>query len=237
MRLHASDHIWDYRAEPGKALAAGTLTVPPGRHQWIAWEVNFNVPEDFAPGRFLRVDALANKNLLWHAARKIIPGHMATYAISPNRMRRFGNGHTLAYRITPPQRPFGPGQVVSGVTRPHRATNLWVSDPAQPLPQSLELAWEAPQGIREIHLVFPGHLIREYHAYAPFYRDSQCPRDYRIEAWIDGRWNPLVEVRDNYQRRRRHTLPENVSTTNLRVVIVATNGDPSAALYEIRCYA
>jgi len=28
-----------------------------------------------------------------------------------------------------------------------------------------------------------------------------------------------------------------VTTTALRVVVSATNGDPSAAIYEVRCYA
>jgi hypothetical protein len=227
VNLYRADHIWDYRAEPGAALATGTLTVPPGKQQWAAWDVALDLPKEIVPGSFLRLDALANPQLRWHAARKIIPGHMASYAISANRMRRFGNGHTLAYRISPAQRPFGAGQILSGVTRPHRATNLWVSDPVQPLPQSVE--------IREIQLVFPGHLIREYHAYAPFYRDAQCPRDYRIEAFVEGQWVWVVEVRDNYQRLRRHALPENVSTEKIRVVVTATNGDPSAAIYEVRC--
>jgi len=237
VRLYASRHVWDYRAEAGEPLATGTLTVPPGEHLWVPWEINLDVPAEVAAGGFLRVDALANKQLEWHAAQKIIPGHMATYAISANRMRRFGNGHTLAYRITPAQKPFGPAQVLSGVTRPHRATNLWVSDPAQPLPQWVGLAWPAPQAVREIQLIFPGHLIREYHAYAPFYRDAQCPRDYRVEAQVEGKWARLVEVRDNYQRLRRHVLEKSMTASALRVVVIATNGDPSAALYEIRCYA
>jgi hypothetical protein len=160
---------------------------------------------------------------------------MAMYAISPGRMRRFGNGHTLAYRISPAQRPFDAAQVLSGVTRPHRATNLWVSDPNQPLPQSLELVWDAPQSLHEIQLVFPGHLIREYHAYAPFYRDPQCPRDYRIEAWSGSEWLLLHQESGNYQRLRTHTLASPVSTGKLRVTITATNGDPSAAIYEVRC--
>ena len=87
----------------------------------------------------------------------------------------------------------------------------------------------------EVQLVFPGHLIREYHAYAPFYRDAQCPRDYAIEAMLDGGWKSLVEVRGNYQRLRRHVLPEPVTTEKIRVVVTATNGDPSAAIYEVRC--
>jgi hypothetical protein len=197
VRLYAVRHIWDYRAEPGEPLVSGTLSVTPGKNLWVAWKLDLDLPAHLAPGSFLRVDALANKQLHWQASRKIIPGHMATYAISANRMRRFGNGHTLAYRITPAQKPFGAAQVLSGVTRPHGATNLWVSDPAQSLPQWLELSWPVPQNLREIQLIFPGHLIREYHAYAPFYRDCQCPRHYRVEAWVDGGWSQLLEVRDN----------------------------------------
>jgi len=236
VRMYQADHIWDYRAEPGDALASAMLTVPPGKNHWVAWPLGIDLPASIKPGSFLRVDALPNKAVHWHAAKKIIPGHMAMYAISPNRMRRFGNGHTLAYRISPAQRPFTALQVISGVTRPHAATNLWVSDPAQPLPQAVELSWDNPQPIREVQIVFPGHLIREYHAYAPFYRDAQCPRDYAIEVLSEGGWRRVLEVADNYQRLRKHRLPGTVATTRLRVVVTATNGDPSAAIYEIRCF-
>jgi hypothetical protein len=235
LALHRADHIWDYRSEPGAPLASGQIVVPPGGTHWIRWNLGLDIPDDIPSGSFLRLDALPNKAVLWHAAEKILPGHMAMYAISPNRMRRYGNGHTLAYRIAPAQQPFGPEQVLTGVTRPHRRTNLWVSDPAQPLPQALQLVWDAPRTIKSVQLVFPGHLIREYHAYAPFYRDPQCPRDYSIEAETGDGWTTLVSVKDNYQRLRRHELPSPATTRRLRVVITATNGDPSAALYEIRC--
>jgi len=237
LRLHTVNHIWDYCTEPGAPLASGSITVPPGSKQWVRWELNLELPREITPGTFLRVDTLPNKHLHWHAAAKIIPGHMAMYAISPNRMRRFGNGHTLAYRITPAQRPFDPAQILSGVTRPHRTTNLWISEPAQPLPQWVELQWPTPQKIREIQLVFPGHLVREYHAYGPYYRDPQCPRDYSLEAWVDSAWVRVAEVRDNYQRLRRHLLPEEITTDRLRAIVSATNGDPSSAIYEIRCHA
>jgi len=233
--LLQADHIWDYRTEPGAPLAKGKITVPPGGPHWVRWDLSLDLPASMAPGSFLRVDLLPDKQISWHASRKVIPGHMAMYAISPARMRRFGNGHTLAYRISPAQRPFGAAQVLSGVTRPHQATNLWVSDPAQPLPQYLELSWESPRAISEILLVFPGHLIREYHAYGPFYRDPQCPRDYVIEIESGGSWSRVAEVRDNYQRLRRHSLPEPVTATKIRVVVTATNGDPSASIYEVRC--
>ena len=236
VQLFLVEHIWDYRTAPGAPLATGKLRVPPGKKHWVTWELNLELPADLAVGRFLRLDALPNKHLSWHAAQKLIPGHMAMYAISPNRMRRFGNGHTLAYRVSPPQTPFAPQQVLSGVTRPHRTTNLWVSEATQAMPQWLELSWAEPQDISEVQLVFPGHLIREYHAYAPFYRDPQCPRDYSIQALVVGRWQDVVEVKDNYQRLRRHKLPAPVAAEKIRVMVMVTNGDPSASIYEIRCY-
>jgi FAD dependent oxidoreductase len=235
VRLYAAEHIWDYRAEPGAPLASGKISVPPGKNLWVKWNVNVQLPAGIAPGSFLRLDALPNKNIRWHAVEKIIPGHMAMYAISPNRMRRFGNGHTLAYRVSPPQKPFSATQVLSGVTRPHRATNLWLSDDTQPLPQRLELCWDVPQKISQVQLVFPGHLIREYHAYSPFYRDPQCPRDYAVEIFSAGQWQRVAEVKENYQRLRRHKFAPVVGE-KLRVIVTATNGDPSAAIYEIRCY-
>ncbi len=232
--LYAADHIWDYRAEPGSPLATGKITVPPGGPHWVRWMLDLELPPGVAAGSFLRVDALPNKAVSWHAAEKILPGHMAMYAISPNRMRRYGNGHTLAYRISPAQSPFDASQILTGVTRPHRQTNLWVSDPAQPLPQAIELAWDAPQTVSEVQLVFPGHLIREYHAYAPFYRDAQCPRDYDIEALTGGKWTTVATMRGNYQRLQRHRLAQPVAAQALRVSVIATNGDPSASIYEVR---
>lgn len=235
VRLYVADHIWDYRAEPGFSLARGELLVPPGQRLWVRWNLNLPLPSSLNPGCFLRLDALPNPRLSWHAAKKIIPGHMAMYAISPNRMRRFGNGHTLAYRLAPSQRPFAPAQVLTGVTRPHRTTNLWISDPALPLPQWLELAWSHPRPISEVQLIFPGHLVREYHAYGPFYRDPQCPRDFAIAIPAAAGWRTVATVTDNYQRLRRIPLPPGLCTDRIRVVILATNGDPSAAIYEVRC--
>ncbi|WP_254075653.1 hypothetical protein [Paenibacillus tritici] len=79
-------------------------------------------------------------------------------------------------------------------------------------------------------------MFREYHAYGPFYRDPQCAKDYRIQSWTGGAWNDVIHAVNNYQRHVRHKLPGSIRTQKLRIVIEATNGDPSAAVYEVRCY-
>jgi hypothetical protein len=172
----------------------------------------------------------------WHLAGKIITGHMASYQIGPDKMRRFGNGHTLSFTVEPPQACYEAANVTNGVTRPAGYTNLWKSDPAKAFPQGLVLEWKDTQHINQVELTFPGHLIRELHAYAPFYRDPQCPKDYSIDLWINGKWDTIQQVRDNYQRHRKHRLPTEIETKRLRINIHSTNGDPSAQLYEVRCY-
>jgi hypothetical protein len=127
--------------------------------------------------------------------------------------------------------------VLSGFTRPFHSTNLWCSDSRQPLPQWLQLEWAELKPVQTVELTFPGHLLREWNAYGPLYRDAQCPRDYRIEMWVDAEWKTVHQVTNNYQRHCRHRLTTVILTTKLRVVITATNGDPSAAIYEVRCYA
>lgn len=228
------DHIWDYRAEPGEPLARATLTVPAGaRRAWVRWDLRLS---GLAPGRYLRVDLLPNPEVAWHRAGRIEPGHVAAFEMGRGRMRRYGEGVTLAFRVEPPQPCFGAANVLSGVTRPHRFTNLWRSDPAESLDQWLRLDWPEPVEIATVDLTFAGHLLREYHAYEPLYRDPQCPRDYTLEARVGDEWRALLRVEGNHQRRRVHVLPERVWTDALRIVVHATNGDPSAAIYEVRCH-
>jgi hypothetical protein len=228
------DHIWDYRAETDGELATTTLRVPPGKRHWIAWPVGLR---DMKTGRYVRLDLMANPRLRWHVAGAIEPGHVSAFENAPGRMRRFGQGLTMSFRVSPPQQCFGAANVLSGESRPHRFTNLWCSDPAQALPQWVELSWAEPQEIAQVELTFPGHLLREYHAYAPFYRDPQCPKDYSIDVWTESGWKEVVRVEGNYHRKRRHPIRPAKKTARLRLVIQATNGDPSAALYEIRCYS
>lgn len=229
------DHIWDYRTRPSAPLAAGRLRVPPGKKQWIEWPLGLH--SEIRAGSYIRLDLEANPDIEWHQAGALEPGHMAAFQIGEDQMRRYDNGVTLSFRVDPPQACYGAANVISGVSRPYQYTNVWRSDPAEPLSAWIELSWQDIQTISHVELTFPGHLIREYHAYAPFYRDPQCAKDYSILAWAEGAWQEVAVVEGNYQRQRRHILENTVLTNRLRIVIQATNGDPSAAIYEVRCYA
>jgi len=232
-KLLAVDHIWDYRIQELDELASGTIEVPPGAKQWVDFPVNSS---NIVAGRFVRLDILPNEYIEWLLAGKIVTGHMASYQIGPDKMRRFGSGHTLSFKVNGPQTCYEPANVINGVARPAAFTNLWKSDPVLPLPQWIGLTWDDPKRIDQIQLTFAGHLLRELHAYAPFYRDPQCVRDYTISAWIAGKWEKIIEITGNYQRQRVHVLAQSITTDKLRVEVHATNGDDAAQIYEVRCY-
>lgn len=235
--VHPIQHIWDYRTIPGESLAEATLVVPAHAEQhWVEWPLQLTHGQP--RGSYIRLDLDANPDVEWHSAGTIIPGHTAAYDMGAGRMRRYlRDGGTLSFRISPPQPAFEPEQVLTGVTRPHRSTNVWRSNPNEPLDQWLALEWADPQTISEIHITFPGHVLREVHHYGPLYRDPQCPKQYKVQAWLNGAWVTVGSEEKNYQRLRKHVLDQAITTAKIRIVIEATNGDPSAAIYEVRCYA
>lgn len=227
------DHIWDYRLEGLNTIEETELTVKPGTYQWVDWDVNAAVKR----GGYVRLDLHPNPEVIWHCAGAVEPGMMSAFDIG-SAMRRYKYGRTLSFRIEPAQPCYGAGNILSGVTRPYRATNLWRSDPNEPLPQWVQLTWDAAQDISQVEITFAGHLFRDFEraGETPLYRDPQTPKDYRIWVFLQGDWRMVLSVSGNYQRHRIHKLDQPVQTDRLRLEILSTNGDPSAAVYEIRCY-
>jgi len=235
LELHAVDHIWDYRVQPGEPLRKASLQISPGASRWVRWLVDLDTSE--LRGTYVRVDALENPSVRWHVAEELVPGHVSAYDMRTGQMRRFGRGVTLLFRVSPAQACYSAKQAVSGVSRPYRYTNLWRSDPNEPMPQWLELSWEQPVEIGHIRLSFAGQILRDYRSYRELYRDPQCVKDANIEAFLNGQWVLLHEIRGNYRRRVTVTLDNAVRTERLRITVLSTNGDPSAAVYEVRCYS
>ncbi|WP_309121102.1 FAD-dependent oxidoreductase [Paenibacillus sp.] len=234
-RLYAVEHLWDYRVEPGPPLAEAVLTVPAGEEQWIEWPVGLRTAA--LRGAYVRLDLLENPQVRWHAAEGVEPGHVSAYDLGTGQMRRYSGGVTMSFRVSPAQHCYGAAQVVSGVTRPYRYTNLWRSDPNEPLPQRVTLTWPEPIRIGRVELTFPGQLLRDYRSYPALYRDPQCPKDLVVEAYEDGRWTEVGSLAGNYRRQAAVVPSHPVVADRLRVTVTATNGDASAAIYEIRCYA
>ncbi len=230
------DDIWDYRVRHRPSTISDRLAVQPGCGQWIQWDVSLHMPTS-SLGRYMRIELGPNSDIIWHPAEVVLPGLPAAYETNDSRMRRLGNGETLSFAIKPAQDMYPASHLTSGVARPYQTTNLWRSDPRQTMPQWIQLSWNKTQYIQLIQLTFPGQLRMDYRYYPPLYRDPECPKRYVISAQVEGEWQELIHIDDNYQRQCRHKLPSPIHTCCLRVTILETNGDDSAAIYEIRVYA
>jgi hypothetical protein len=130
--------------------------------------------------------------------------------------------------------------------RAHPGLHRWMSDPAAGLPAWLELAWDDSVVVREVQLIFDTGLHRfltlsQADGYTRRmewgHAQPETVRDYVVSAEIDGRWETLVTVTGNYQRRRLHVLPAAATTRRIRITVTATNGLDHARIMEVRVYA
>ena len=110
----------------------------------------------------------------------------------------------------------------------------------------LELNWKTPQRVRRVELVFDTGFQRELTLTSSesinqgIIRAAQpeTVRDYEILGRRAGQsgWQSLLKITGNYQRLRRHELPAG-EFQSLRIRVLATQGDPCAKIFEVRCLA
>jgi hypothetical protein len=223
------DDIWDFHIPGDDEVVRAKATVPAGSSGWISFSLDVNC----CAGRLYQVVLPAVEGITWTHARPVPGVCSATKPPAWSRWR--GIKPTFALRIDLPCAPFGPESVVSGVARPERWPNLWMSDPSEPLPQSLVLEWDKLQEFNAVYLTFDTYLHEETSALPPFWRAKECVKDYRVEAHVRGKWRVLAEASGNYHRRRIHRF-RSVRSRKLRITVLATNGDSSARIYEVRVY-
>ena len=139
-----------------------------------------------------------------------------------------------------------PGYVINGLTRdmPGEVTNRWMGDMEDEGGPWIELTWDEPRTLGEVRIVFDSGFHRELTLTAQHARQDRMElgpqpetvRDYVLTAVTeDGDEIVLAEEEGNYQRLRRHTV-DPVAITSLRLTVHATNGNPEARVYELRCY-
>jgi hypothetical protein len=195
--------------------------------QWVKLE--FHQPVKPHGLYFLALQPL--DGVAWLASHDEPPGTQRATQKPDGAWRYLGERGTHCFRLSPPSRPFEPDSVINGIARPEGWPNLWISDPAQPLTQSLLLDFGASRTLGCVYLTFDtnlNHLVESGPA-------PECVRDYTLLAEREGVWREFARVAGNHQRRRIHRF-EPIEATRLRFDVLATNGSPTARLYEIRAY-
>jgi hypothetical protein len=131
--------------------------------------------------------------------------------------------------------------VTDGYLRPYGGTHMWMSESmtidSQPW---IGLSWDNSVLINELHIVFNDDvnedLINLHHHRTPFEIIPELVKDYKVEAYVDGKWTMLIHITNNHKRKRVHQFPTTVQTSQIRLIVEATNGSKHAEIIEIRVY-
>jgi hypothetical protein len=123
--------------------------------------------------------------------------------------------------------------------------NQWAA-PLGPEGAWVELAWDKPQTIKQVQLIFDSGFKRELTLSSSASANVdiiRAPQPETVKKYTllyqaeDGKeWIDLASVDGNHQRLCRHHFPA-VSAKRLRVQVKETNGDKLARIFEVRCYA
>jgi sporulation-control protein spo0M len=108
-------------------------------------------------------------------------------------------------------------------------------------PAWIELSWNSPVEVGEIHLCFDSGLDRELmlsasdHSSRKIIRGPQ-PEIVKSYELHDGEGRLLAKVEANHQRRRIHRFSTPIQVQSVRCTLLSTHGARYPALQEMRVY-
>ena len=231
LRVRLAEHLRDFgNLEPAAHDLATLVTTLDAD----STEATFHpeAPIAVQPNRPVVLIVEPHPDVAWARIWQEPPGTQAAHWDHDLGYWRWEHG-TFGFGLDPASNPFGPEQVVSGVTRPERSTNLWISDPNQALPQWWEIAWDQPQLIDTIELSFDSQLSGWiWEGAFPL-----IPRHYEIQARLEASpdWVTIDQRRDNVQRRVVHHVQQEWMEA-VRIVVHETQGGCTARIVEARMY-
>lgn len=242
-RLRSAATINDLTSEHD--IASAEAVVEPRSEGWVSFDFEASVE----PCRFYWMSLSAAPGLAWAFQREPQLGtHRAAWESEPlPRWRSFAPAYCpdaqrgmFVFRLSPASSPYPAQNVVSGVNRPERFTNIWISALSSPLPQSLEVLLPEAADVVSVHLTFDDDLDTNIYHPRPWGRLGEgtmatLVKDYCLAAMIGTGWRELVRVEGNYQRRRVHEFAC-ARTRRVRLECLATHGAPQARVYGVRIY-
>ena len=226
----------DYR--PRQTVKRAAVLVTKGDRQWIGLDVDLSVE---AQNVFVKL--MPNPQVrLWCSRDDVCPGVFLVDDLTSRVV------HYPCFQVEPDQPMYNPANLQNGYNRPYGLPNMWVSGPMHSgRPESITLTFPEVYTIEELRLYFDPNLDKEIPNLRPeqwadshkMYPQTEMPdelvRSYGIFAWVDGRWEQLAYVEDNFQRLNVHRFPP-VQTDRICIEFYTTHGAQHVRLFEIRAY-
>lgn len=210
---------------------------PDGFGYWVKFGLNRQIA---APYVWLELPATAG---VWWGTMAVAPASACRAELEAGKWAPTSNEYQAFYPEPPLDFPphdtalanHAPENVINGLARSDAgSSNMWISDPQQPLPQWLDLDFGKPVALDTVHLTFDTDLnVDDSHKNQ--FHPPECVRDYTLSTFDGSDWKVQVEVKNNYLRHRRHAFAT-ASCRKLRLTVQATAGHRAARVFEIRAY-
>jgi len=229
LHIRSASSQGDYSAEDD--LAVINAVVPPKRESFVEFPIDCAIREPF-----VWVWLQPTEGISWRLMNRAPIGSCRAYGGSSGRQWTVVEGQYYAVAVDPPlaiPADYRPENAVNGATRIQGdITNLWASDPEQPMPQWLALEFPEPTKFNTVYLTFDTDMNNRYHD-EPFV--PQCVREYELSHHDGTQWTTILRENGNFQRRRVHRF-DTVVGTKLKLTVHGTDATPAARLFEIRVY-
>jgi hypothetical protein len=224
--------LWDYEKNGEPPIWSGEAELDGETDEMLWLQTSCEITH---PGAY-RIEIQGPGHVAWRYSGEHDWGLASGHLIGSGRYK-WSKYREFAFRLDPPQKVYGPEQVLSGITRPQKQSNAWFSSAALPFPQHLTLSWPEPVPLQTIAVTFTGQIVFEPRFEDPYYLPPNLAKRYRLQV-PDGQggWHTVHLEENNLETRKVHTLQTSVTTDQLRILIEATHGSTSAGIIEVRCY-
>jgi len=226
--LRGSSDIWDFTSE--KDIVFREVKVEKGAED-IVIEIN----REFEKGIYWFYFE-ENEDVILKTTEEKIPG--GALILRPHKKWRFQEWcirNNLYFEIRPFIYPFGPENIVSGVSRPERWTNVWIPDTEKDSPLFLEIDLKDRKEFNLIQFLFDADIDDEYTQIPPFYTPAHIPEDFDIYIEKDGLWEKIKEVRGNTKYFVKCRFEKVILSEKVKVEFLSSR-DKEPWVYEIRIY-
>lgn len=223
---------------PGEEHVAQAEVPPAGEH-WVEFPLNLKLEENvFMDKEIVRIWADPAEGVSWRMVTDLSFQWSAGYwNEETGRWVMYGDRSYRHARQKPVEvlANCAPENVINGYSRILDAQRYaWVSDPAEKLPQSIELTFQEPEKINTVSVVLDTDLSNPGTCWVIRYPEvAACLKHYAVEVYSDGVWHKVAEETENFMRKRNHSFPA-VTAEKLRITAYETWGDPSARILEVR---
>ena len=246
--IFKAEDIWDFSSikKPDEQIAASSVETTGSGQQWVRFPFKIN---NICPGLFLiKIEAVNNPGkAMWLGSLNgpvgVVRGRVeappcARGNLAPDYQTMRG---TFIFRIYPESKPYSAQNIINGVARPERWTNLWVSDMLSGNPEWVELAWNREVLIKQVNISFDGQFDSNV-TWPPPLGVFGCRvlpaivKRYSISVSNKGKWTTIQKIENNYQYNCCHTFTP-IKADRLKITIYETNGAAEARIFEVRVYS